>query len=112
METKLEFKKEEVKALRRIADSLEWILALMKLESNIPHSLRLDDVSMVERFIREHDGEFRKKELWEKIQSLAYQVYCDILDYLLNSNRISIDSEGKIGWIYYPEKVKKDLPGL
>lgn len=117
METKLEFKKEEVKALRRIADSLERVLALQEVneEYTILHSPRLDDVLMVEAFIREYDGEFTGKEVWDKVKlhgNLRYSTYCNILEYLSDSNKISIDSEGKIGWIYYPEKVEKDLRDL
>jgi hypothetical protein len=66
---------------------------------------RLDTVLMVERFIKENDGEFKKSELWEKLpRKMMYQTFCVIIDYLLYSRKISVDAEGKIGWIYYPEK--------
>lgn len=82
----------------------------LKKEHDILHFPRLDNVLMVEDFIRKHDGEFKKRKLWENLpKRLMYQTYCLIIDYLLYSNKISIDSEGKIGWIYYPEKVEKDL---
>jgi hypothetical protein len=65
---------------------------------------RLDTVLMVEKFVKKHDGEFRKKKLWESLpKKMMYQTFCLILEYLTYSRRISIDSEGKIGWIYYPE---------
>jgi hypothetical protein len=65
---------------------------------------------MVEEFIREHDGEFKKRQLWESLpRKMMYQTFCIIIDYLLYSGKISIDSEGKIGWIYYPELVRKYL---
>ncbi len=65
---------------------------------------------MVERFIRKHDGEFRKKELWEKLpKKMMYQTYDFLMNYLLYSNKISIDAERKIGWVFYPKKVKQDL---
>ena len=70
---------------------------------------RLDTVLMVEKFIKEHDGEFKKRELWESLpKKMMYQTFCVIIDYLFYSNKISIDAEGKVGWIYYPEK-KGDL---
>ncbi len=66
---------------------------------------RLDTVLMVERSIKNFDGEFKKKALWEHLpKKMMYQTYCVILDYLLYSRKISIDSEGKVGWIHYPKK--------
>lgn len=66
---------------------------------------RLDTVLMVEKFIKECDGEFKKRELWEHLpKKMMYQTFCVIIDYLLYSNKISIDAEGKIGWIYYPKE--------
>jgi len=71
---------------------------------------RLDTMLMVERFIQKHDGEFKKKQLWEKLpKRMMYQTFCVVIDYLLYSSKISVDAEGKIGWIYYPEKVVQDL---
>jgi len=77
---------------------------------NILRFPRLDTVLMVEKFIIEYDGEFKKRELWEKLpRKTMYQTFCVIIDYLLYSNKISIDAEGKIGWIFYPEKAKEYL---
>lgn len=71
---------------------------------------RLDTVLMVEDFIKEHDGEFRKKGLWMALpKQMMYQTFSIIIDYLIISRKISVDAEGKIGWIYYPEDVKKRL---
>jgi len=65
---------------------------------------RLDTVLMVEKAIKEFDGEFKKRALWENLpKKMMYQTYCVVIDYLLYSRKISIDSEGKIGWIFYPE---------
>ena len=71
---------------------------------------RLDTVLMVEEFIKEHDGEFRKKQLWEALpKKMMYQTFSLIIDYLLVSGKISVDAEGKIGWIFYPKDVEKRL---
>jgi len=65
---------------------------------------RLDTVLMVERAIEKFGGEFKKRALWENLpKKMMYQTFCVVIDYLLYSRKISIDSEGKIGWIYYPE---------
>ena len=71
---------------------------------------RLDTVLTVEKFIKENDGEYRKKQIWEKLpKKIMYQTYSVIIDYLLISGKISVDSEGKIGWIFYPEESEKRL---
>jgi len=77
-------------------------------ESDILRYPRLDTMLMVEEFIREHDGNYRRKELWERLpKKMMYQTFQVILAYLFESNKISIDAEGKIGWIYCPESAKK-----
>lgn len=69
---------------------------------------RLDTILMVEGFIKDHDGEFKKRKLWESLpKSMMYQTFCVVINYLLYSRKISVDSEGKIGWIYYPEIARK-----
>jgi hypothetical protein len=71
---------------------------------------RLDTVFMVERFIQNNDGEFKKRALWEHLpKKMMYQTYCVIIDYLLYSRKISIDSEGKVGWIYYPRSSSEHM---
>lgn len=77
-------------------------------EKNILHYPQLDTVLMVEAFIKKYDGEFKKRKLWEKLpKKMMYQTFCVIIDYLLYSRKISIDAEGKIWWIYYPESATK-----
>lgn len=69
---------------------------------------RLDTIMMVESFIKEHDGEFKKRKLWESLpKKMMYQTFKLIIEYLINSRKVSIDKENKIGWIYYPELVNK-----
>lgn len=82
--------------------------AVMMHTENILRFPRLDTVLMVEEFIKKHDGEFKKHKLWESLpKKMMYQTFCVILDYLLYSGKISIDKEGKVGWIYYPEIARK-----
>lgn len=71
---------------------------------------RLDTVLNVEEFIKEHDGEFRKKQLWERLpKKMMYQTFSLVIDYLIISGKISVDTEGKIGWLFYPKEVEKRL---
>lgn len=82
------------------------MMQLMK-EREILRYPRLDTVLMVEEFIQKHDGEYRRKELWERLpKKMMYQTFQVVLAYLFESNKISIDAEGKVGWIYYPELTK------
>ncbi len=71
---------------------------------------RLDTILMIEKFIKEYDGEYKKKQLWEKLpKKMMYQTYSVALDYLIVSGKVSVDAEGKIGWIFYPEAAEKRL---
>ncbi len=75
---------------------------------NILRYPRLDTILMVENFIKEHDGEFKKKQLWESLpKKMMYQTFCVIIDYLIYSKKISIDSEKKIGFVNFPEIAQK-----
>lgn len=65
---------------------------------------------MVERLIYETSGEFTKKQLWERLpKKMMYQTFSVVIDYLLYSGKIAVDSEGKIGWIWDPEGVERYL---
>jgi len=77
---------------------------------NILHYPRLDSVLMVEKSIYDTSGEFTKKQLWERLpKKMMYQTFSVIIDYLLYSNKIAADREGKICWTYNPQGVKKIL---
>lgn len=81
-----------------------------KSNNNILHYPQLDTVLMVEEFIREHSGEFKKKSLWNNLpKKMMYQTYCVIFDYLYDSKKIAKDNEGKIAWIWDPEGVERFL---
>jgi len=79
-------------------------------QKTILHYPQLDTVLMVEEFIRENSGEYKKRSLWENLpRKMMYQTFCVIFDYLLDSNKIALDREGHIAWIWDPEMVKKYL---
>lgn len=80
------------------------------VQKEILHYPQLDTVLMVEEFIKDHGGEFRKKSLWEHLpKKMMYQTFCVIYDYLLDSNKIAVDREGNVCWIWDPELVQKYL---
>lgn len=74
------------------------------------HYPQLDTVLMVEEFIKEHSGEYKKRALWESLpKKMMYQTFNVIYQYLLESGKIARDKEGKICWIWNPKLVKKYL---
>ena len=69
---------------------------------------RLDTVMMVEKFIKKHSAEFKVYQLWKHLpKKMMYQTYKIILAYLFEINKIAIDSEGKVGYIWSPQLGKK-----
>jgi hypothetical protein len=75
---------------------------------NIIHYPQLDTVLMVEEFIRDNSGDYRKKSLWQNLpRKMMYQTFCVILEYLFESGKIVSDKDGKIVWIWNPEIVKR-----
>lgn len=82
----------------------------MTSESKAVHSPQLDTILMVESFIKEHSGEYKKRALWENLpKKMMYQTFSVVIGYLQDSGKIATDAEGKICWIYNPELVKRYL---
>lgn len=62
---------------------------------------RLDTVLMVDEFIKEYSGEFSVYQLWKRLpKKVMYQTYKIVIAYLFDINKIAVDSEGKIGYIW------------
>lgn len=79
-------------------------------QKSILHYPQLDTVIMVEEFIRDNSGEYKKRSLWENLpRKMMYQTFCVVFDYLLYSGKIALDKGGKIAWIWNPELVKRYL---
>lgn len=74
------------------------------------HQPKLDTIRMVEVFIKEHSGEFKKKALWQHLpKKMMYQTFCNTIEYLIESNKIAADKKGYIIWVWDPEIAKKYL---
>lgn len=68
----------------------------------------LESVLMVEKTIKENSGRYGKYQLWKRLpKKMMYQTLQVILSYLENSNKIVIDRDGKVIWIWNPEIIKK-----
>jgi len=75
---------------------------------DVIHYPRLDTVLMVEEFIKEHSGEYKKKSLWENLpKKMMYQTYSLTFDYLERSGKIARDREDKVAWIWNPKLTAK-----
>lgn len=78
------------------------------LQNPFVRSPTLDTVLMVEKAIENYSGEFNRTELWKKLpKKVMWQTYLVILDYLQEINKIAVDREGKIGYIWNLELAKK-----
>lgn len=58
---------------------------------------RLKTIEMVRESIMGSSGEYTKYQLWKRLpKKTMYQTYCRILDYLMESNEITIKDDRKI----------------
>jgi hypothetical protein len=74
----------------------------------ISRSPRLDTLVMVEKFIKENSGEFKKTELFNKLpKKVMWGTFNIILNYLWDNNKIAIDREGFIVYIWNPSLAKR-----
>ena len=68
----------------------------------------LQTVFMVEKFIEENNGEFKKTELFEKLpKKMMWQTFQVIMNYLESINKILIEKNGRIGYIWNPKFAEK-----
>ena len=77
----------------------------------ISRSPRLETVIMVERFIKEHSGEYKKTELLQRLpKKMMWGTFNVILEYLWDNNKIGIDKSDYVIYIWSPEagKIFKD----
>jgi len=78
------------------------------VEKIITRSPRLDTVVMVEKFIKESSGEFRKTELFNRLpKKMLWGTFNVILKYLYEANHIGVDMDGFVVYIWNPKLVKR-----
>ncbi|MCX6750898.1 MAG: hypothetical protein NTZ83_05550 [Candidatus Pacearchaeota archaeon] len=86
------------------------------MEGNeIARSPTLQTVLMVEKFIDDNSGEYKKTELFRNLpKKVMWQTFQVIMEYLENINKIGYDREGYIVYIWNPEFFKKikDRPAI
>lgn len=83
--------------------------------NDIARSPTLQTVLMVEKFIDENSGEYKKTDLFRNLpKKVMWQTFQVIMEYLENINKIAYDNEGYVVYIWSPElgqkyKNRKDL---
>jgi len=79
------------------------------LETNdIARSPTLQTVLMVEKFIEENSGEYKKTDLFKNLpRKVMWQTFQVIMEYLESIHKIVYDKEGCVVYIWNPEFFKK-----
>jgi hypothetical protein len=75
----------------------------------------LQTVFMVERFIEKNNGEYKKTELFNNLpKKMIWSTFQIIMSYLESINKIIIEKDGKVVYIWNPELYKriKDRPEI
>ena len=76
--------------------------------NEIARSPTLQTVLMVEKFIKDNSGEYKKTELFKKLpKKVMWQTFQVIMEYLESSLRVVYDREGYAVYIWNPEFVKR-----
>ena len=77
-------------------------------QNSFARSPTLETVLMVEQTIEKNSGEFNRTELWKNLpRKVMWQTFLVIMDYLEYSNKIIIDKDEKIVWIWNPNLIRE-----
>ena len=79
------------------------------MENNdVARSPTLQTVLMVEKFIDNNSGEYKKTELFKKLpKKVMWQTFQVIMEYLESIHKIAYDNEGYVVYIWNPELYEK-----
>jgi len=77
-------------------------------KNNVARSPTLQTVLMVEKFIDENSGEFKKTELFKNLpKKVMWQTFQVIMEYLERNLKIVYDNKGYAVYIWNPEFYEK-----
>ena len=80
----------------------------IQVRKSFVRSPTLHTVIMIEKTIEKFSGEYNRTELWKILpKKVMWQTYIVVLDYLQSVNKIALDKEGKIAYIWSPEVAKR-----
>ncbi len=79
------------------------------IENNdVARSPTLQTVLMVEKFIDDNSGEYKKTELFKKLpKKVMWQTFQVIMEYLESIHKIAYDNEGYVVYTWNPKLVAK-----
>jgi len=86
-----------------------------RITNEIARSPTLQTVLMVEKFIDDNSGEYKKTELFNKLpKKVMWQTFQVIMEYLESTLRIVYDRDGYVVYIWNPDFYKKikDRPAI
>ena len=76
--------------------------------NDIARSPTLQTVLMVEKFIEEKSGEYKKTDLFKNIpKKVMWQTFQVIMEYLEETLRVVYDKEGYVVYIWNPKLLKR-----
>lgn len=76
--------------------------------NEIARSPTLQTVLMVEKFIDDHSGEYKKTELFNNLpKKVMWQTFQVIMEYLESNYRIVIEKDGRVVYIWNPSFYEK-----
>lgn len=76
--------------------------------NTLARSPTLQTILMVETYIDENSGEYKKTNLFNNLpKKVMWQTFQVIMEYLESTGKIMYDKEGFIVYIWNPELVKK-----
>ena len=76
--------------------------------NSIARSPTLQTVLMVEKFIKDNSGEYKKTELFKNLpKKVMWQTFQVIMEYLESTLKIAYDNEGYVVYIWNPEFAAK-----
>ena len=78
------------------------------VRNGVARSPTLQTVLMVEKFIDDNSGEFKKTEMFRNLpKKVMWQTFQVIMEYLESINKIVYDKDGYIVYIWNPEFYEK-----
>lgn len=84
----------------------------MVVKNRVLHFPRLDTVLMVEVAIKNSGNYLSRTELWKKLpKKVMYQTFKIVLDYLIDSRKILVSTDGKLVWVFADSKKTLKLIG-
>lgn len=79
-------------------------------DSIISRAPRLDTVLMVEEFIEKNSGKYNQIELFRNLpKKMMWRTFKIILAYLEKNNKVIVNKDGTITWIWNPSLVERYL---